>query len=170
MSVVQTFTQRTKLLETIKLNTMKKIRQQKQFITTFIFVFIMFLSFGNYNKIQSVQLLNNGTYVGHTTCTCCQQQANKPGKDYEITVKFISANKVSFNNLAHQMRDIEGYVENGKIIIDERKLGLKELFFWGTVEIKDKNTFKLDVEWADNSVSRHNTETLNHCIGTFTIN
>lgn len=150
---------------------MKNHKLQKNSISKLALVFFIFISYSsvvwsnqksNENKIG----LADGNYHGNTTCTCCGKYANKPGNDYSITVKNISGSKISFSNAAWQKREIVGNIENGKIVIDERNLGLQGLYFWGSVEVLDKNTFKIDVQWSD--AGRPDTDKiLNHCIGTF---
>lgn len=115
---------------------------------------------------KNSNLINDGSYEGNSICTCCGSSANKPGNDYTIEVKNISENKISFYNLEYRQREIIGNIENGKIIIDERNSQIVGLVFWGTVEIVDKNTIKIDIEWTDTS-GPYNGEALNHCIGTY---
>lgn len=118
-------------------------------------------------EIENKYLINDGTYEGHTTCTCCGATANQPGNDYGFEVRNISKNKISFNYLEYQNRDIIGYVKNGKIIIDERKLELTGLVFWGTVEIIDKNTITINIKWTDVSRPDYDGSPINKCTGTF---
>jgi len=162
----------------------------KHFLSALVVGFFVFIAFGtdddksSENKAQSSNngiqnekpstakrknryLINDGTYEGHTTCTCCGATANQPGNDYDFEVKNISQNKISFNYLEYQNRDIIGYVKSGKIIIDERNLGLTGLVFWGTVKIIDKNTITINIKWTDVSRPDYDESPINECTGTF---
>jgi len=141
----------------------------KKISISYLLTFLCITSFAQTTTSETKNIktvLNDGIYVGNSTCTCCGKYANKPMHDYKITVKNISENKISFYYLQYQSREVIGKIVDGKIIVDERNNGLKGFQFWGTIEVLDINTMKIDVEWKD-SGSPYPDEILNHCIGIF---
>lgn len=143
---------------------MKNLKRLTPFLSSFVLI-VLCSSYFAVGNDERKTILNDGVYVGNSTCTCCGKYANKPMNDYKITVKNISENKISFYYLQYQNREVIGNIVDGKIIIDERNNGLKSIQFWGTIEVLDENTMKIDVEWRD-SGSPYPDEILNHCIGT----
>jgi hypothetical protein len=127
----------------------------------------------NSKEKENKYLISNGTYRGYHTCSCCGNNAPKQRNVPDITVKNISENKVSFFRLEYQQREIIGTVVNGKIIIDERQHPVaNEMIFWGTVDVQDKNTITINVQWTDptgaNLPNYEPNKVLNKCAGTYT--